>query len=270
MNMSNSDEIKSSENQQLPTFKDPKGCLDITPNYQKDDGDKKIVILHQDPKGCQDITIKDDDDDKKLTFLHQDPKGCQDFIMDDQKVANDKKIVILQQESKGCHDIPSGQQKDDDTNKTQILHQDPKGCQDITMDHQKDDDTNKIVILHQDPNGCQGDIAQNRRREEGVINEALVQQSDDNEVVLEDDIVNEAVVQQPVENEVVPEDDDDGFRTPTSLESRIPILTTCPPAPKVKRSGTKRKASPPRRGQRTIRVWIECHHRDSGRFWPEY
>ncbi|KAJ8532944.1 hypothetical protein K7X08_015833 [Anisodus acutangulus] len=193
MVMSNSDESKSSENQQLPTLKDPKGCLDITPNHQKDDYTKKRIFLHQDLKECQDITM--------------------------------------------------GHQKDDDTKETVVFHQDPKGCQDVTIGHQKDDDTNKIVVLHQGPN-----IAQDHRREDGVV--------------------NEEVIVQPAENEVVPEDDDDGFRTPTSLESKIPILTTCPPAPRPKRICIKPKA-PPRRGQRTIRVWLDYLHRDSGRFWPE-
>ncbi|MCD9646301.1 hypothetical protein HAX54_036032 [Datura stramonium] len=222
MDMSNnSDEINSIENQQVPTLKDPKGCLDITSNHQKDDDDKKLVILHQDPKESQDITIghqKDHDETKKKEILHQNPKGCQDITV--------------------------GQHKDDDANKIVILQQDPKGCQDITMDDKRDVGTNKIVILHQD-------IAQGGRRQE-------------------DNVVNETVVlQQPVdEDKVLPEDDDDGFKTPTSLESKIPILTTCPPAPKPKCSGNKRKASS-RRGQRTIRVWIDYHHRDSGRFWPE-
>ncbi|KAK4342907.1 hypothetical protein RND71_038723 [Anisodus tanguticus] len=171
MDMSNSDESKSSENQQLPTLKDPKGCLDITPNHQKDDYTKKRIFLHQDLKGCQDITM--------------------------------------------------GHQKDDDTKETVVFHQDPKGCPNIAQDH---------------------------RREDGVV--------------------NEEVIVQPAENEVVPEDDDDGFRTPTSLESKIAILTTCPPAPRPKRICIKPKA-PPRRGQRTIRVWLDYLHRDSGKFWPE-
>ncbi|KAK4348533.1 hypothetical protein RND71_031288 [Anisodus tanguticus] len=172
MDMSNSDENKSSENQRLPTLKDPKGCLDITPNHQNDD----------------------------------------------------------------------------DTKKTIFLHQDIKGCQDITMDHQKDDDNKKTIFLHQDPKGCPN-IAQDHHREDGVVNEAVAVQSVDDEVVPE-------------------EDDDDGFRTPTFLESKIPVLTTCPPAPRPKRICIKRKASP-RRGQRTIRVWLDYRHRDSGRFWTE-
>lgn len=201
--MSNCDEINSCENQQLPTFKDPKGCLDITTNHQKDDDTKKIVILNQDPKGCQDITMGHQKDD---------PKGCQDITI------GIKKIVILNQDSKRCQDITimDHQKYDHDTNKIEILQQDhPKACQDITMDHQKDNDTNNIVISHQ---------------------------------------------------ALQPEDDDDGFRTPTSLESKIPILTTCPPAPKHKYSGIKRKASSPRRGKRNIRVWIDYRHRDTGRF----
>ncbi|KAL6987608.1 hypothetical protein U1Q18_013353 [Sarracenia purpurea var. burkii] len=41
-------------------------------------------------------------------------------------------------------------------------------------------------------------------------------------------------------------DDNDGFKTPTSLEHRIPAATQCPPAPRKlsSRPLTKRKASP--------------------------
>ncbi|KZV51794.1 hypothetical protein F511_11482 [Dorcoceras hygrometricum] len=42
---------------------------------------------------------------------------------------------------------------------------------------------------------------------------------------------------------------DDGFRTPTSADHKIPVATQCPPAPRKTRpqqSGVKRKASPSR------------------------
>ncbi|KAL3358025.1 hypothetical protein AABB24_015255 [Solanum stoloniferum] len=243
MDMSNFDESNSSENQQLPTFKDPKGCLDITTNHQKDDDTKKIVILHQDPKGCQDIIMdeqKDDDDANKIEILHQNnPKGSQDITK------GIKKIMVLQE--------------------------DPKGCQGITMD------TNNIVILHQVPN-------QDHRQEDGVVNETIVLQP-----VEDGDVVNETIVIQHVEDKLVQEDsvviqhveddvdnniivalledDNDGFRTPTSLESKIPILTTCPGAPRGNYSGIKRKASSsPRRGERNIRIWNDYRHRDTARF----
>ncbi|OIT34680.1 hypothetical protein A4A49_13773 [Nicotiana attenuata] len=166
MNMSNLEEIKSSEFSSLPTLKDPKGCPNITPNHQQDDDIKKIKILRP--------------------------------------------------------------------------MQDSKGCSDITPDHQKDDDIkSEPVILQQDSKGCP-DIAVQDRTEYGVVNETVI-----------------------LLKEEEPKDDDDGFKTPTSLESKIPVMTTCPPAP-------KRKASvSPRRGKRTIRVWHDYRHRDSGRFWPE-
>ncbi|KAK4730633.1 hypothetical protein R3W88_023621 [Solanum pinnatisectum] len=227
MDMSNFDESNSSENQQLPTFKDPKGRLDITTNRQKDDDTKKIVIFYQDPRGCQDIIMDDqkDDDANKIEILHQNnPKECQDITI------GIKKIMVLQE--------------------------DPKGCQDITMD------TNNIVILHQVSN-------QDHRQEDGVVNETIVLQP-----VEDGDVVNETIVIQHVEDDddenevVVLEDDNDGFRTPTSLESKIPILTTCPSAPRRNYSGIKRKASsPPRRGERNIiRIWNDYRHRDTARF----
>ncbi|KAJ4971978.1 hypothetical protein NE237_005077 [Protea cynaroides] len=41
------------------------------------------------------------------------------------------------------------------------------------------------------------------------------------------------------------EDEDEGFRTPTSLDHRIPVIKQCPPAPRKPKSSflTKRKAS---------------------------
>lgn len=45
-------------------------------------------------------------------------------------------------------------------------------------------------------------------------------------------------------------DDNDGFRTPTSLEHKIPVVTQCPPAPKKRRpnpSKLKVKLSPMKR-----------------------
>ncbi|CAA3029684.1 Hypothetical predicted protein [Olea europaea subsp. europaea] len=43
-------------------------------------------------------------------------------------------------------------------------------------------------------------------------------------------------------------EDDDGFKTPTSLDHRIPAMTQCPPAPKkmLPEPSLKRKVSPPR------------------------
>ncbi|CAI9783251.1 unnamed protein product [Fraxinus pennsylvanica] len=43
-------------------------------------------------------------------------------------------------------------------------------------------------------------------------------------------------------------EDDDGFKTPTSLDHKIPAMTQCPPAPKkiLPEPSLKRKASPPR------------------------
>lgn len=45
------------------------------------------------------------------------------------------------------------------------------------------------------------------------------------------------------------DDDDDGFRTPTSLDHKIPVIQKCPPAPRKPKSlpSTKRKASSNRR-----------------------
>nr|XP_018628427.1 uncharacterized protein LOC108946213 [Nicotiana tomentosiformis] len=117
---------------------------------------------------------------------------------------------------------------------------DPKGCPNIAPNHQEDDDikSEPVIILQQDSKGCP-DIAVQDRLEYGVIKETVLLKEEE------------------------PKDDDDGFKTPTSLESKIPVRTTCPPAP-------KRKASiSPRRGKRTIRVWHDYRHRDSGRFWPE-
>ncbi|XVE96869.1 hypothetical protein REPUB_Repub02eG0260700 [Reevesia pubescens] len=41
-------------------------------------------------------------------------------------------------------------------------------------------------------------------------------------------------------------DDDDGFKTPTSLEHKIPVIKECPPAPKIQKShsSNRRKVSP--------------------------
>ncbi|CAA3029683.1 Hypothetical predicted protein [Olea europaea subsp. europaea] len=43
-------------------------------------------------------------------------------------------------------------------------------------------------------------------------------------------------------------EDDDGFKTPTSLDHKIPAMTQCPPAPKkiLPEPSLKREASPPR------------------------
>ncbi|KAK6146924.1 hypothetical protein DH2020_017836 [Rehmannia glutinosa] len=38
-------------------------------------------------------------------------------------------------------------------------------------------------------------------------------------------------------------EDDDGFKTPTSAEHRIPAITECPPAPRKPRPNLKRKAA---------------------------
>ncbi|KAF7811596.1 cyclin-dependent protein kinase inhibitor SMR1 [Senna tora] len=37
---------------------------------------------------------------------------------------------------------------------------------------------------------------------------------------------------EPDQSEIVHDDDDEGFRTPTSEESKIPAMLTCPPAPR--------------------------------------
>ncbi|KAL0347305.1 UNVERIFIED_CONTAM: Cyclin-dependent protein kinase inhibitor SMR3 [Sesamum calycinum] len=50
-------------------------------------------------------------------------------------------------------------------------------------------------------------------------------------------------------------EDDDGFKTPTSSDHRIPATTQCPPAPKKPRPQTsklKRKASPPPGARRSL------------------
>ncbi|KAH0635336.1 hypothetical protein KY285_035028 [Solanum tuberosum] len=201
--------------------------------------------------------------------------------MDEQKDDDaNKKEILHQNNPKECQDITIG------IKKIMVLQEDPKGCQDITMD------TNNIVILHQVSN-------QNHRQEDGVVNETIVIQRVEDELVLEDGGVNETIVIQHVEDELLPEDgvviqhvedelilediqhveddvvnnlvlledDNDGFRTPTSLESKIPILTTCPDAPRRNYSGIKRKASsPPRRGERNIRIWNDYRHRDTARF----
>ncbi|KAB1224099.1 hypothetical protein CJ030_MR2G023209 [Morella rubra] len=42
--------------------------------------------------------------------------------------------------------------------------------------------------------------------------------------------------------ETMVEEDDDGFRTPTSVDHKIPVVTKCPPAPKLRRTmSLKRK-----------------------------
>ncbi|KAI3447687.1 hypothetical protein Pfo_004352 [Paulownia fortunei] len=56
----------------------------------------------------------------------------------------------------------------------------------------------------------------------------------------------EATVSSRESEKPIPEDDD-GFRTPTSLDHKIPAITQCPPAPKKTRpqpSKLKRQASP--------------------------
>ncbi|XP_019186355.1 PREDICTED: uncharacterized protein LOC109181052 [Ipomoea nil] len=45
-------------------------------------------------------------------------------------------------------------------------------------------------------------------------------------------------------------EDDDGFRTPDSLEHRIPVITACPPAPKK----TRPKISPAKRSRTTAEL----------------
>ncbi|XP_073047124.1 uncharacterized protein [Primulina eburnea] len=52
------------------------------------------------------------------------------------------------------------------------------------------------------------------------------------------------------------DEEEDGFRTPTSSDHRIPAVTQCPPAPRKTRpqqSGVKRKASPSR-ARRTLQL----------------
>lgn len=205
--------FESNGNQQ----KDSKGCLHITRNHQKHDDDdggdtNKNLILHQDSKGCQDITMDHHHDDTKKTttmrfkkrVLQQDSKGCEDITKKDDDTK--KTMLLTKNPILGYEDITRG------IKKVVVLQQEPKGCQ--------DDDTNKLETLQQVAKGCQGDddhIAQ--EHQDGVINETIVTQSIENEVVV---------------------DDDDGFKTPTSLESRIPVMTICPPTPKPKFRGIKR------------------------------
>nr|DAD25849.1 TPA_asm: hypothetical protein HUJ06_027317 [Nelumbo nucifera] len=51
------------------------------------------------------------------------------------------------------------------------------------------------------------------------------------------------------EGEFTGDDDDDGFRTPTSLDHKIPVILQCPPAPRkiISIPSKKRKASSTRR-----------------------
>ncbi|KAH6798434.1 hypothetical protein C2S51_034918 [Perilla frutescens var. frutescens] len=46
---------------------------------------------------------------------------------------------------------------------------------------------------------------------------------------------SEAKISTTESEKAVPEEDDDGFKTPTSIEHRIPVITECPPAPSRKR-----------------------------------
>lgn len=47
------------------------------------------------------------------------------------------------------------------------------------------------------------------------------------------------------ELDVKVEDDDDGFKTPTSLDHKIPVIQQCPSAPRKPKVSSKRKAAPP-------------------------
>ncbi|KAK4419080.1 hypothetical protein Salat_2320800 [Sesamum alatum] len=67
------------------------------------------------------------------------------------------------------------------------------------------------------------------------------------EEVKNDDETEKATVSSREAEKQIAEDDD-GFKTPTSSDHRIPASTQCPPAPKKPRPQTsklKRKASPP-------------------------
>lgn len=61
-------------------------------------------------------------------------------------------------------------------------------------------------------------------------------------------------------------ENEDGFKTPTSLEHKIPPVTECPPAPKKPRESRKRKASPPPRVRRGLR--IDCSEEIESMFPP--
>ncbi|TKY51722.1 hypothetical protein E2542_SST23241 [Spatholobus suberectus] len=63
------------------------------------------------------------------------------------------------------------------------------------------------------------------------------------EVPSPDRDVASAVTRAETQNDVAAADEDESYRTPTSKESRIPAILTCPPAPRKPRAfvGCKRK-----------------------------
>ncbi|EXC30996.1 hypothetical protein L484_021296 [Morus notabilis] len=55
----------------------------------------------------------------------------------------------------------------------------------------------------------------------------------------------------------VEDDEDDGFKTPTSLDHKIPVIQQCPSAPRKPKVSFKRKAAPP--SSRTARRSLQLN-----------
>ncbi|KAL2250519.1 UNVERIFIED_CONTAM: Cyclin-dependent protein kinase inhibitor SMR3 [Sesamum indicum] len=75
------------------------------------------------------------------------------------------------------------------------------------------------------------------------------------EEIKNDEETDKATVSSRGSEKQIAEEDDDGFKTPTSSDHRIPATTQCPPAPKKPRPQTsklKRKASPPPGARRSL------------------
>ncbi|KAF9599320.1 hypothetical protein IFM89_036618 [Coptis chinensis] len=64
--------------------------------------------------------------------------------------------------------------------------------------------------------------------------------------IKDDDFFLKKELKMPSLGELNVDENDDGFRTPTTLEHKIPVIQNCPPAPKKPKSlpSRKRKGSP--------------------------
>ncbi|KAJ1409613.1 hypothetical protein SESBI_22670 [Sesbania bispinosa] len=68
------------------------------------------------------------------------------------------------------------------------------------------------------------------------------QEDDDGIVVLSKQYYSDSVATGTTSSRVEDEENDDGFRTPTSMDHRIPVVKQCPPAPtKLPKPSLKRK-----------------------------
>ncbi|KAM7468086.1 hypothetical protein LguiB_015648 [Lonicera macranthoides] len=131
----------------------------------------------------------------------------------------------------------------------------PKQDQKETKSHIPSSPTSESSIGPQNPPSIHQNQQVNRTEESSspVFLEIESQNTPSNHQNEEINLTEESI--SPVLSETEPEvaDDNDGFRTPTSLDHKIPVTKQCPPAPRKKRekhfSSRKRKLETPRSGR---------------------